>query len=427
MTTFWIFIVIVVLVSLALIWIPHFRQKKLLEAGESGVRQQANLELFNERLAALEKELSDNVLDQKEFDSLKQELEVSLLQDIKQGQDESFNEQGKRKSALWPSLMSVAVIIVAGVMYQRLGAYQEMENTAAATPANPHAGMSPEQLMQMRVEMIEQQVAAEPENSQAWFNLGHAYMQAGMFDKSISAFDKVISLVGEHAELLGPKATALYYKAGQKMIPIVQKLIDRSLALDPHDPSTLLLVGMDAFYTADYQKAIDSWQKILESDRSDIDRKAIISAIDSAKMRLQANDGTMPNDATHANLKAEDKAASAETAAKTVTVKLSVSPELASKVSNTDMIFVFARPTEGPSVPVAATKVSAKALPVTVVLDDTTNMGGSVKLSESKNVEVIAVLSKHGNLKPEAGDLRGKLASIDVGGTGDLVLDTEVQ
>ncbi|QSX33439.1 c-type cytochrome biogenesis protein CcmI [Shewanella avicenniae] len=426
MTTFWIFIVIVVLVSLALIWIPHFRQQKLLEAGETGVRQQTNLELFNERLAALEKELNDNILDQQEFDSLKKELEVSLLQDIKQGQDESLNVQGKRKSALWPSLMSVIVIIVAGFMYQRLGAYQEMENTAAATPANPHAGMSPEQLMQMRVEMLEKQIMAEPENSQAWFNLGHAYMQAGDFDKSISAFDKVISLVGEHAELLGPKATALYYKAGQKMIPIVQQLIDRSLALDPHDPSTLLLVGMDAFYTADYQKAIDAWQKILESDRSDIDRQAIISAVDAAKMRLQANDGAMPNDAAHAGVKKADDSAAATTA-KTVTIELSVSPELASKVSSTDMIFVFARPTEGPSVPVAATKVSAKALPVTVVLDDTTNMGGSVKLSESKNVEIIAVLSKHGNLKPEAGDLRGKLASINVGGTGALVLDTEVQ
>ena len=427
MTTFWIFIAIVVLVSLALIWIPHFRQKKLLEAGESGVRQQTNLELFNERLGALEKEFNDGLLDQVEFDSLKKELEISLLQDIKQGEDESLNVAGKQKSALWPSIMSIAVIVVAGFMYQRLGAYQEMQNpTAAVDPSNPHAGMSPEQLMMMRVQMLEQQTQAEPDNSQAWYSLGQAYTQAGQFDKAVAAFDTVISLVGEHAELLGPKATALYYKAGQKMIPIVQQLIDRALELDPHDPSTLLLVGMDAFYTADYQKAIDAWQKILESDRSDLDRSAIINAIDSAKMRLKAGKDGMPNDATHANVKKTADSNQATTA-KTVTVKLSVSAELASKVSNNDMIFVFARPTEGPSVPVAATKISAKALPTTVVLDDTTNMGGSVKLSDSKNVEVIAVLSKHGNLKPQTGDLKGHLASVDVGASASLVLDTEVQ
>lgn len=426
MTTFWIFIAIVVLVSLALIWIPHFRQKKLLEAGESGVRQQTNLELFNERLASLEKDFNENLLDQQEFEAMKKELEISLLQDIKQGQDESLNVEGKRKSILWPSLMSVAVIVVAGLMYQRLGAYQEMQHpTAAVDPSNPHAGMSPEQLMMLRVQMLEQQTQAEPDNSQAWYSLGQAYTQAGQFDQAIAAFDKVIALVGEHAELLGPKATALYYKAGQKMIPIVQQLIDRALELDPHDPSTLLLIGMDAFYTADYQKAIDAWQKILESDRNDLDRSAIINAIDSAKMRLQATNGTMPNDSTHAKFKKDGAAATAT--ANTVTVNLSVSPELASKVNTNDIIFVFARPTEGPSVPVAATKISAKTLPVTVVLDDSTNMGGSVKLSDSKNVEVIAVLSKHGNLKPQAGDLQGKLASIDVGAAADLVLDKEVQ
>lgn len=71
MTTFWIFIAIVVLVSLGLIWLPHFRQQKLLKAEESGVRKQTNLELFNERLAILEKEHQEELLDQDEFESLK--------------------------------------------------------------------------------------------------------------------------------------------------------------------------------------------------------------------------------------------------------------------------------------------------------------------------------------------------------------------
>lgn len=97
MTTFWIFIAIVVLVSLGLIWLPHFRQQKLLKAEESGVRKQTNLELFNERLAILEKERQEELLDQDEFESLKKELEVSLLQDIKQGADESLDSQAKPK------------------------------------------------------------------------------------------------------------------------------------------------------------------------------------------------------------------------------------------------------------------------------------------------------------------------------------------
>ena len=111
--------------------------------------------------------------------------------------------------------------------------------------------------MSQRVGMMEAQAQAEPENSQLWFSLGHAYISANRYDDAIKAFDKTMDLVGVHAELLGPKATALYYRSNQKMTPTVQALVDQALSLDPVDPSTLLLVGMDSFFTADYPKAID--------------------------------------------------------------------------------------------------------------------------------------------------------------------------
>ncbi len=203
------------------------------------------------------------------------------------------------------------------------------------------------------------------------------------------------------------------------MSPEIQALIDQSLALDPKDPSTLLLVGMDAFFTAEYQKAIDAWQTILATDRNDIDRTALINAIETAKMKMMSETGMMPTDSVHQGV---------ATTAPTVTVQVSVSPELAAKVNETDMLFIFARATEGPKVPLAATKLSAKTLPVTITLDDSTNMGGDVKLSSAKQVEVIAVLSKHGSVKPQTGDIKGTLASVDVGGESvNLVLDTLVQ
>lgn len=415
MTTFWIFIALVVLVSLTLIWIPHFRQQKLLRTEEAGVRKQTNLELFNERLATLEKELSEELLDQTEFDALKKELEISLLQDIKQAGDDSLVNQIKPKTILWPSIMSVGLLAISGYLYQHLGAF---ENIGTAQPANPHAGMDTAQIMGQRIQAIEAQVQAEPENSQAWFSLGHAYISANQFDKAIAAFDKVMELVGKHAELLGPKATAMYYKAGQQMTPQIQAIIDESLAMDPQDPSTLLLVGMNSFFLADYKKAITSWQTILDSDRTDVDRAALMNAIETANLRMQAETTGMPDDDVHKQ---------AAVGKKSVSIAISISPELAAKASPEDTIFVFARATEGPKVPLAATKVSASALPVTVTLDDSTGMGGDAKLSQATSVEVIAVLSKYGNIKPQAGDIQGKINKVIVGETANLVLDTQVQ
>jgi len=180
-----------------------------------------------------------------------------------------------------------------------------------------------------------------------------------------------------------------------------------------------LLVGMDAFFTADYKKAIASWQIILDSDRADVDRAALMNAIETANLRMQSETAGMPNDDAHKQVKAS--------ATKSVNVTISISAELAAKASPEDTIFIFARATEGPKVPLAATKVSAKSFPVTVTLDDSSGMGGDKKLSDATNVEVIAVLSKHGNIKPQAGDLQGKISTVAVGDTANLVLDTQVQ
>ncbi|GIU02629.1 c-type cytochrome biogenesis protein CcmI [Shewanella sp. KT0246] len=391
----------------------------MLAAEESGVRKQTNLELFNERSSVLEKELEDGLLDQTEFDALKKELEIGLLQDMKQDGDDSLDTKIQSKGILWPSVMTVCILGISGYFYQTLGAYQELSNPPQAE-ASPHQGMSPEQIMAQRVQMMEQQVQADPENSQAWFSLGHAYISANQFDQAIASFDKVMELVGTAAELLGPKATAMYYKNGQQMNPQIQALVDQSLSLDAQDPSTLLLVGMDSFFTADYQAAINAWQTILDSGRSDIDRTAVMNAIESANMRIQAETGEMPNDSNHNPM-------TQATTAKTVDVEIAISPELADKVSSTDMVFIFARSTQGPKVPLAATKISANSLPVTVTLDDSTSMGGDVKLSSAENVEIIAVLSKHGSVKAQAGDLKGVVASVAVGEEAKLTLDTVVQ
>lgn len=419
MTTFWIFIALVVLIGLIMIWVPHFRQQQLLKAEEAGVRKQTNLELFGERLAILEKELQDELLDQTEFDALKKELEINLLQDMKQEGDDSLDGAIKPKSALWPAFMTICLLAISGYFYQQLGAYNEIANPPQAN--NPHQGMDPAQIMSQRVQMMEAQVQAEPENSQAWFSLGHAYVSANKYDQAAAAFDKVMELVGTHAELLGPKATALYYKAGQKITPEIQAIIDQSLSLDPQDPSTLLLVGMDAFFTADYTKAIDAWQMILDSDRNDVDRTALMNAIGSAKMRMGDSSDTMPNDANHKSM------ATATTNANTLAIQVTISNELADKVSDTDVVFIFARATQGPKVPLAATKISAANLPATITLDDSTSMGGDMKLSSVKEVEVIAVLSKNGSVKPQTGDLKGSIEAIAVGGNATLTLDTLVQ
>ncbi|NRD72129.1 c-type cytochrome biogenesis protein CcmI [Shewanella sp. VB17] len=410
MTTLWIFIALFLLVSLVLIWFPHFRQQQMLQTEEADFRKKTNLELFQNRLATLEKERTDEQIDQIEFNALKKELEISLLQDTQQCADESLVIKITPKGLLWPGVMSLAILSISGYFYINLGAYA---NVNQAEQVSIHPSMTAEQIMQQRLKMMEAQIELEPENSQLLFSLGHRYISANRYDDAIKTFNKAIELVGSHAELLGPKATAMYYKANQQMTPEIQAIIDTSLSLDPEDPSTLLLVGMNSYFTNNYQKSIDAWQIILDSKREDVDRSAIINAIDTAKMRIKAKTGVMPNDKINT--------------VKSVTVEVSISPELQNKVDENDTLFIFARNTEGQKLPLAATKISAKSLPATITLDNSTSMSDAIKLSDVSNVEIIAVLSKHGSVKPQPGDIRGRLKTMPVGSNAKLVLDTQVQ
>jgi cytochrome c-type biogenesis protein CcmH len=405
MTLFWIVIALVVFAALLLIWVPHFRQQHLIQAETSGVRKQTNLAVFTERVVALEAELEQGKLEQLEFDALKQELEVSLLQDIKQAGDDSLDTQMSKKGIFWPSFMSVTLLIMTAYLYQQIGAYQAL--SAPAPAVNPHQGMEPEMAIAQRITMLEEAVKAQPENSQAWFSLGHAYITNSQYDLAVAAFDAVMALVGTQAELLGPKATALYYKHNKQITADTQAIIDESLTLDPTDPSTLLLVGMDAFFNARYQQAIDSWQLILSSERPDIDRAALINAIETAKLSLQKEAGPIIE--------------------KALEVKLDIDPAIATKMITKGTLYLFARTTTEPKTPIALTKLNDTTLPVTVTLDKRHFLSSDVSFSGLDQVEIIVLISKDGSLKPQAGDLQGKLIQGKFGETNNLVIDTIVK
>ena len=83
MTTFWIGIAALTLLALALIWLPFLRRSRAAaQASDAQLRKETNLNLFNERLAEIDTELAEQRISQDEYDALKQELQMSLLQNV---------------------------------------------------------------------------------------------------------------------------------------------------------------------------------------------------------------------------------------------------------------------------------------------------------------------------------------------------------
>lgn len=106
--------------------------------------------------------------------------------------------------------------------------------------------------------------------------------------------------------------------------------------------------------------------------------------------------------------------------------KVTVASNLAGKGSATDTLFVFARETNGPPMPVAIMRATKKDLPFTFRLDDSNSMMPSRKLSDVATVVIVARLSKSGQAMPQSGDLEGMSQPVKPGVDGvTVVIDRE--
>ncbi|QIZ78490.1 c-type cytochrome biogenesis protein CcmI [Ferrimonas lipolytica] len=412
MTNFWIAIAALTVLALGLIWLPFLRRNKLDDKkNDTEIRKQANLGLYNERLEDLNTELTDGRINQDEFTALEQELQVNLLQNVEQEEDKLVQ---RNNSVVWPVSMSVVLLAISGYIYNDLGRANDWNFQSAGSQA-PHQGqtMTPDQMMAMQIEQIEAELANDPNNSQGWFNLGHAYISASRYSQAVKAFDKAIELVGAHADLLGPKATAMYYQADENITPEVRAVIDQALADDDKDPSVRLLLGMDAFFSANYEEAIMNWEIILTSPQQGIDREGIMNAIAQAQMFIDS-----------ANKKEQAKASVDSSKAVTVTVELAA--DLVGKAKPTDTVFVYANATGG-NMPVAIARIEVKELPSTVVLDDSFAMTADSTISSFEQVNIIAAINLNNSKAPTAGDMQGEQAQVKLGQAVTVTIDTVIQ
>ncbi|MEJ2418074.1 MAG: hypothetical protein P8Y45_14330 [Exilibacterium sp.] len=95
-----------------------------------------------------------------------------------------------------------------------------------------------------------------------------------------------------------------------------------------------------------------------------------------------------------------------------VPVNVSVSSNIADKLSAQDSVFIFARATNGSKAPLAVVKKQVKDLPLTITLNDSMSMMPSHSLSSADEIIVGARISKSGNAIRSPGDFETFTTSI---------------
>lgn len=396
-----LFIVIAfILLLLIVVWAHFINQNKYRNNVDNTFRDATNVRLYKEHKQEIENDYKQGRLDQESYDYLISELDQSLLQDIEENSREKEQVvMHKPLSIIWPVMMSVFLIGFSAYMYVDNGAYSRIANTPKQQPNSP--SQQPEEQLKAQIAMLVQQVEQKPDDSDAWYALGQAYVGIGNFEGALSAFDEVIALDGEMADLFGAKAQASFYKNNQQITPEVQVLIDKALSIDARDPSTNILLGMNAFLHNEYQQAINYWQQVITDNRPSVNVEALKGAVAEAKNRLVLTG---------------EQAEQPFQSGPQLTLDVSLSEEIIQKLSQGEdrVVFVYAIASEGSRMPLAAVKLKASDLPTRVVLNDSRAMTPQAKLSDAKQVNVFAIVSETGSAGIKPGDFKGELVKVNV-------------
>jgi cytochrome c-type biogenesis protein CcmH len=263
---------------------------------------------------------------------------------------------------------------------------------------------------------LESKIAQDPTNKEKLFLLANSYAMVNQFDKASKIYEKMAELVEpnseEHAGLKGAQAQSLFQASGEKMTPEIQLIIQQALTIDPLEPSSLMLQGIEAFTSTNYKNAITFWEKAKKKSGEEQVARFISPAIKAAEQKLGI---------TSTQVQAPQNNDSNKSSA-SVTINLSLSSSLKSQVNGEQVIFVFARPVGG-RMPLAAERIKVKDLPIRIVLDDTKAAMPTAKISSVETVEVTARISLSGQLMPQKGDLFATVKNIVVKDNPTLALE----
>lgn len=407
-------LVVFIVLLLSAIWRPYLQQNKsqqsadIVATTQKNVRVQTNINLYHEHKAEIEKDFSDGGIDEENYQYLLAELDNSLLQDIESAeQGVTTPKISKGFSLIWPIGLSLFIVVFSTALYLQQGALANLSSNPLASHESQQSMPVAQQEQARQQQMLDyinqaqQHLEKSPEDSEAWYNLGQTYVGAGEFDHAIASFEQVIRIEGEHADLLGAIAQASYYKNDQQIDANVQGLIDRALALDINDPSTNILLGMHNFMAHEYQQAIGYWQRIIDANRQGVNTAAIQEAVNEAKSRL-----SLPI----------ENSQTAEISGPSLRISVSLSAEVEQTLAQGEdkVVFVYAIPTNGQRMPLAAIKLKASDLPKEIILNNSQAMSPQSNLSSVEQVHIFAIVSKQGGVGIKSGDFKGESNNIAV-------------
>lgn len=404
MTVFGIIVATLLIVALAAL-LPA-----LLRARPDSNPLAQNIVLRDIRIAELQRDVADHVIDQRDLVAAEDEIARALLEE---SDPSELTTAGRGKATGRWFLVAVVACVVPAISlttYFNLGTPQLANGVAAIDPsAEPPIDQATVDAM---VAQLEQRLVEHPDSAEGWLLLGRTYMALGRFDEAVPALARARELVGDTPQLLLQYADALAMADGGRIGDEVRALVSRVLELEPENVAALWLAGLGAAEAGERKQALDYLRQAQAISARNGTPKAEVEA---AIRELEAVTDPAP-DPTNATAAA-------------ITVTVGIEASLLARITSQDTLFVFARGQDQQGPPLAVLKTQADNLPRDIVLDDSMSMAPMFKLKAGDMVTVTARISKSGTPQATTGDLEATSKPFVIGErqTVELVINSVVE
>ena len=290
----WLLLALAVL-TVIVIW---FLARPLGQARADVVGPQPHeLSLVRDRLLAqlneLDAELADHGVDAQVAQDEERRLGAELALVLKQ-MDDVVTDGGATpapndgKRPWWLALLVFALVIpglTAGLYLYENGA--TLKTLSSIEHGDPSAGKFPPMVMEM-VARLEKRLIEEPNDPAGWARLGISYANLGRMPEARKAYGMAYRLAPDNLDVITDYAWLVYSADPKNTDGLAFELYTKLYRAQPENPDALWFLGLAAFQTADYGKAVKYWDRLLkllppESPTEEHVREAIARAKQQGK------------------------------------------------------------------------------------------------------------------------------------------------
>ncbi len=248
--------------------------------------------------------------------------------------------------------------------------------------------------MSTAITSLEDRLRREPNDLEGWLLLGRAYVQLREYPAARQAYLAAIELdTGTEAKLGLAEAEILIDR--NNMMGDAGLLIEEVLRIEPDNPKALFYGGMAAMARNDIDAVEERWRRLLA-----------LSPPPNVRQMIEEQLAALG--ATDLDAETTPMASSSGVEKGAISVQVSVSDDLSSRINPGAVLFLVAREPDRPGPPIAVVRQSAENLPRLIRISDANAMLPGRSISALERVQLIARISNSGEPIAQPGDISGE-------------------